>query len=509
MTSAPTAAGTFGQPFIYRATFSRALTGPYSATGLPPGLSIDASNGVISGMPGAGGTFQVTVGATNGAGRGTAPLSLTIAGAPPVISGQPASLTLAAGLPATFTVTASGSPAPTFQWRKNGAPIAGATTSTYTIANTVPADAGDHTVVVANIHGAVTSSAASLAIVSASPFVTTQPSGQTVIAGASITLAVTATGNPVPSYQWRRDGAVIAGATTASLALNSATREQAGSYTVTITNSAGTMTSIPALVVVTPANALTNLSVRTSLAGGQVLTVGAVVSGGAKTILVRAAGPALNRFGLAGIVDPRLELYITGALPSAANDDWPVSLAPTFASLAAFPFDNGSRDAALSQSLDSSFTVQARGTGPGAVLVEAYDVEGGLSRRLINLSARNRVGTGSDILIAGFAVAGTGTKQLLIRAVGPGLAAAFGVPGTLIDPRVQVFTSAGVAIASNDNWEPGLASTFTQVGAFALPPNSRDAALLITLDAGATYTVQVSGADGGTGEAVVEVYEVF
>jgi hypothetical protein len=256
------------------------------------------------------------------------------------------------------------------------------------------------------------------------------------------------------------------------------------------------------------ASALSNLSVRTTMAAGQVLTVGAVVSGGAKTILVRAAGPALNPFGLTGMVDPRLELYTTGSLPAAVNDDWPASLAPTFASLAAFPFTNGSRDSALSQSLNGSFTVQARGTGPGTILVEAYDSAGGVSPRLVNLSARSQVGTGSDILIAGFALAGSGTKQLLIRAIGPGLAV-FGVTGTLVDPTVQVIAGTGSVVATNDNWDPSLASTFAQVGAFGLQPGSRDAAVLVTLAAGATYTVQVAGVNNGTGEALIEVYEVF
>jgi hypothetical protein len=192
----------------------------------------------------------------------------------------------------------------------------------------------------------------------------------------------------------------------------------------------------------------------------------------------------------------------------AANDDWAPNLAPTFASLGAFAFTPGSRDAALLQSLTGAVTFQARGTGPGTVLVEAYDATGGLTARLANVSARSRVGTGADILIAGFNVAGTSTKQVLIRAIGPGLAA-FNVTGTLADPSLQVLNSAGAVVASNDNWSATLAPTFVRVGAFPLTAGSRDAALLVNLAAGASYTVQVSGADGGTGEALIEVYEVF
>jgi len=255
-------------------------------------------------------------------------------------------------------------------------------------------------------------------------------------------------------------------------------------------------------------SALSNLSVRTPMAAGQTLIVGGVVSGGDKTILVRAGGPALQKFGLAGMADPRLALYAgTGTAPIATSDNWSAALAPLFSSVGAFAYDTGSLDAALSRTVDGAFTVQASGTGAGTVLVEAYDATGLVYPRMINLSARNRVGTGADILIAGFSVSGTGTKQLLLRAVGPGLAA-FGVGGTLADPLLQLFDGAGNRLAANDTWDAALAPTFASVGAFALPAGSKDAAMLATVSAGQTYTVQVSGADGGTGEALVEIYEI-
>jgi len=343
-----------------------------------------------------------------------------------------------------------------------------------------------------------------------SPTVTAQPAAQMVAAGTSVTLSVTATGSPAPTYQWRKDGVAIAGATNSSLVLNAVSASSAGSYSVVVTNSAGAVTSAAAVLAVTaagPSSALSNLSVRTTMASGQILIVGAVVNGGAKTILIRAGGPALNIFGLSGMEDPRLELYTNGSSPAASNDDWQSTLAPTFAAVGAFPFGNGSKDAALAQSLNGGFTAQVRGTGPGTVLVEAYDVAGGVSPRLVNLSARSQVGTGDDILIAGFVLSGTGTKRLLIRAVGPGLAA-FGVQGTLVDPTLKVVSGSSV-VASNDNWDPTLAATFAQVGAFPLPPDSKDAAIVVTLAAGASYTVQVSGMNNGTGEAIIEVYEVF
>lgn len=327
--------------------------------------------------------------------------------------------------------------------------------------------------------------------------------------GTTTTRTVAATGQAPLTYQWFKDGAPLAGATASSLVLAHATSAEAGKYTVTVANAVGTAASDPALVTVTPASALANLSVRTRLAADAALIVGAVVRDGTKNILVRAAGPALAAFGLTGLTDPRFEVFGAGPAPVAANDNWASNLASTFDAVGAFPFTPGSRDAALLQSLLGAVTFQARGTGPGAVLVEAYDASGGLAARLANLSARSQVGTGADILIAGFNVSGANSKQVLIRAIGPGLAG-FNLTGFLADPALTVLNAnTGAVIATNDNWNATLAPTFVRVGAFPLTAGSCDAALLVTLPAGASYTVQVSGADGGAGEALVEIYEVF
>jgi hypothetical protein len=262
----------------------------------------------------------------------------------------------------------------------------------------------------------------------------------------------------------------------------------------------------PSAPMMSTASRLSNLSVRTSMAEGQTLIVGVVVSGGWRNVLVRAAGPALASFGLAStMADPRLELF-NGAARILENDDWPAMLAETCTSVGAFPFATGSRDAGFVQGMEGARSIQARGTGAGVVLVEAYDTGTGSSPRFINLSARNRVGTGDDILIAGFSLMGTGMKQLVVRAIGPKLAA-FGVTGTLADPKLEIYSSTGAKIAENDNWISTLAGAFSMVGAFPLDAGSRDAALITTLSPG-SYTVQVRGADGGTGEALIEIYEI-
>jgi hypothetical protein len=150
-------------------------------------------------------------------------------------------------------------------------------------------------------------------------------------------------------------------------------------------------------------------------------------------------------------------------------------------------------------------------SSPATVEVAATSNPG----RLINLSARALVGTGGDIIFGGFAIGGAGTsgsQPVLIRASGPAIAAApFNVPGTLPDPQLQLFDSAGNPIPGDENQGWGgstqISATAAVVGAFAWnTPTSHDAALDLALEAG-PYTAQVSGESGDTGVAIVEVYD--
>lgn len=458
---------------------------------------------------------EYTVIAANSAGAATSgkgTLSVITAPVAPTITSQPVAQTVVVGASMAFVVVATGTAPLTYQWTKDGATLAGATSATLALTNVQSASAGRYAVTVTNATGAVTSAGAALTVsTSASPpAITTAPAAAAVVAGASASFVVGASGTAPLMYQWKKDGQTLVGATTAGLTLASAQLADAGTYAVAVTNAAGSVTSAGALLVVTaagPTSRLSNLSVRTAMAANQTLIVGIVVQGGGRDILVRAAGPALAAFGLpSAMADPRLDLY-RGGVVAFSNDDWPASLEPVFISTGAFGFPPRSKDAAFLQKLsdDAAYTIQVRGTGVGVVLVEAYDVGEGNTPRMINVSARNRVGTGDDILIAGFNVTGTGSKQLLFRAVGPGLAA-FNVSGFLVDPKIEIYEGA-TKLIENDNWSPTLASTFSAVGAFSLPAGSRDAALLMTLASGA-YSVQVKGADGGSGEAVVEIYEV-
>ena len=454
------------------------------------------------------------VGGSVDSGQGN--LTVTPLGSGPiVITARPLSQNVAPGQSATFTVAASGSGL-TYQWLKNGGTIAGATTPAYTIASAQTGDAGTYTVRIVS-GGASETATAKLTVggvAGSGVTITTQPASQSVNAGQSVTFRVTASasGSTTLSYQWLKDDNIISGADSSSFTIAATQASDAGNYSVRVSgggqnvlSTAAALTVIP-VVPVGPTARLSNLSVRTAMAAGQTLIVGVTVDGGARDVLVRAAGPALAAFGLTtAMTDPRLDLY-NGSTLTFSNDDWPANLATTFTSVGAFTFPAGSKDAGFVQSIDGGRSIQARGTGAGVVLVEAYDLGAGNTPRLINVSARNQVGTGENILIAGFNIAGTGNKRLLIRAVGPKLAT-FGVTGFLVDPKLEVFTSAGEKLIENDNWDASLATIFASVGAFALDSGSRDAALVRTLEPG-SYTVQVSGVSNGTGEALVEIYEL-
>jgi len=275
---------------------------------------------------------------------------------------------------------------------------------------------------------------------------------------------------------------------------------------------------------------LTNLSCRSQVGtGGDILIAGFVVAGngagGTLPLLVRASGPALEAFGVAGtLADPELQLYSTASGSSllAANSSWGggTALSGEASEVGAFAWaDAASHDAALSETLSAGpYTANITGESgdTGIALAEIYDATdptsiGDSSPRLVNLSARARASSGGGTLIAGFVIGGSTPKTVLIRASGPALLP-FGVAGTLADPALQVYSTAGAgaALASNPGWggDPLIATAAAWVGAFSwgLSPTS-DSALLITLPPG-PYTANVTGASGDSGVALIEVYEV-
>lgn len=185
------------------------------------------------------GNYSVFV--NNAAGGGTSSNALLQVGVAPVITQQPASLSVTQGQSASFTVGASGSPL-NYYWRKNGLSIPGATNSSLTFSNVVFANSGNCTCLVSNFVGRATSSVAVLTV-AAPPAITLQPSGGTIGVGSDFTLTVTASGTAPLAYQWAKDSAPLTDATNTSFTITNAQTNDSGAYTVTVTNALGSITS--------------------------------------------------------------------------------------------------------------------------------------------------------------------------------------------------------------------------------------------------------------------------
>ncbi len=294
------------------------------------------------------------------------------------------------------------------------------------------------------------------------------------------------------------------------------TRLQKFSLTTSSTGGTGTGTS-----------QFVNVSSRLHADGvsGHEVIAGFVISGSTpKKLLIRGVGPTLAHLNISNpLPNPMLQIY-SGSTVIASNDDWAndatVSAAAT--KVGAFPLDASSLDAATVVTLQpGNYTAQVlTNGGNGITLVEVYDADGSATAKLVNLSTRGFVDTGDGVLVAGFVVTGSVPKRVLIRGVGPTLAA-LNVSGPLADPVIQVYDSKNTMIAQNDDWgtplpvsggaTPATATDIsaaeTATGAFALPSGSKDSAIVITLQPGA-YTAIVSGAGGTTGTGLVEVYEL-
>jgi hypothetical protein len=302
-----------------------------------------------------------------------------------------------------------------------------------------------------------------------------------------------------------------------------------GSYRLIARNSLGTTASSPATLTVSNAAAsdigrLINLSIRSNAGiGAETLIVGFNVGGGGTSgsapLLLRAAGPSLAQFGVSNFLSDPIATLFSGQIATASNNNWggDPTIAARSKQVGAFDFTGaGSLDAALAVSpAAGSYSMQVSGNGgaTGNALAEIYDATQNVTAstpRLTNVSARTQVGTGDNILIAGFVIRGGTARTVLIRATGPALTD-FGVSGILADPKLQLVpTGTSTVIAENDDWggDPQITAAGSRVGAFPLVNGgSKDAAIFVTLPPG-NYSAQVTGANGGTGIGLIEVYEV-
>ena len=208
-----------------------------------------------------------------------------VAVAPSIIA-QPLSISILTGQTATFSVTATGTAPLTYQWKLNGAAIAGATASTYTTpAETTSNSGAQFTVAVSNAAGTVISNAATLTVTTTpvAPSITSQPGNQTILAGQSATFSVIANGTSPLSYQWRQNGSAIGGATSSSYTTPAETTANSGAtFSVVVSNSAGSVTSNNATLTVNPdpvAPTITSQPASQTINAGQTATFSVTASG--------------------------------------------------------------------------------------------------------------------------------------------------------------------------------------------------------------------------------------
>ena len=482
------------------------------------------------------GTYSVTASTAGGTVTANATLELAVAGTPvtaaPYFLSSPQDATTTLGSPTTLSASIISTQPITFQWFFNGAAIPGAnngelsptTAGLYSTSYTTD-QPGVYTVVAtaAGIGGgSLTSSAAKLTVTSAggatvqqAPSITAEPQSVSFSYGSLPNLSVSALASLPVTYQWQLNGVAIPGATQSSYSSG-----VPGTYTVVVTTAAGSVTSSPAFVALAsrPINISTRAMVGT---GANACIAGFVVSsysGSAKQLLVRAVGPTLSEFNVSGALPkPVLTIFDSTGKTVASNAGWANSpaIAAAAAAVGAFALPAGSADSALLVNVaPGTYTAQVTGDAgiTGVALVEIYEVTPDAGH-LINISTRASVGTGGSMLIGGFVIGGTQPSQILIRGIGPGLAQ-FGVSGVLSQPVLSVYDSGGNLVAVNVGWSNGssvdavaIARAQTASGAFPLTPGSADSAVIVTLSPG-QYTAQVTGANGSTGVALVEVYQV-
>jgi hypothetical protein len=195
------------------------------------------------------GNYSVVI--TNSFGSILSPNAALSLAVPPWIIAEPTNQEILQGGTATFTVSANGPGPISYQWQFNGVVIPGATASTYVLTNAQTTNAGNYDVAVTNIAGSVVSLNV-LLTVEIAPSITTQPMSQTNNAGATAVFDIVAAGAPPPSYQWKFDGTNISNATGSVLCITNLQSTNAGTYSVSVSNIAGTLASSNAVLTVIP-----------------------------------------------------------------------------------------------------------------------------------------------------------------------------------------------------------------------------------------------------------------
>jgi hypothetical protein len=259
-----------------------------------------------------------------------------------------------------------------------------------------------------------------------------------------------------------------------------------------------------------------NISTRLRVLTNDNALIGGFIITGAdpKKVMIRGIGPSLTAFGVPGALEnPILELHDNTGATIAGNDNWQEASNASEIGGSGLAPSNIYESAILQTLAPGTYTVIVRGVGDtiGVGLVEAYDLTQTSPTKLANISTRGFVDTDDNVMIGGFIVGaglgnnGTGSEKIVVRAIGPSLAA-FGITNALQDPSLELHDGNGNIIAVNDNWKDGDQAAAIQASGLA-PGNDFESAILRVLPTG-PYTAIVRGNGNGVGVGLVEAYNL-
>jgi hypothetical protein len=251
------------------------------------------------------------------------------------------------------------------------------------------------------------------------------------------------------------------------------------------------------------ANRLANISTRAVVGTNTSVVIGGFIVTGsqAKEVIVRGIGPSLSLPGK--LLDPSLELRDSAGALVASNDNWGQSANSGAIADSGVAPTNASESAILVSLEPGSYTAILSGVNQttGTALVEVYDLDNAADSKLANISTRAFVQSGDNVLIGGLIVVGQSGADVIVRAIGPSLT----VPGAMPDPTLELRDADGALLASNDNWRSTQEAAIIATG--VAPTRDAESAIVTSFSPGA-YTAIVRGANGTSGVAVVEVYQL-
>jgi hypothetical protein len=525
ITSPLKATGRVGQSFTYQLETENATS--IGATGLPPGLSFDASLAAITGKPQSAGTFQVGLSATKGDVTTTATLNITVQASsgsgPVIISGTAA--TGRTGKPFSFqVVTVGGSPAARLS--AIGLPPGLSIDSVSGLIFGTPTSDGSFAVTLTVTNGNQTTSSILQLTFSSDPAlpVIVSPNSASLTPGKDFIYSIVA-----PSNAGSSDPTTftLIGTLPAGLGFDPQTGKISGTFfggfartpaspdevslsggiisnvQLFATNSHGTTTT-PFIFYLAPSGAV-NIATRLAVGtGDNVLIAGFIITGNApKKVVLRAIGPSVPVAGT--LQNPTLELHASSGL-LGSNDNWRDTQEDEIIATTIAPTDI--RESAILAIINpGNYTAIVKGKSQttGVAVVEVYDLgtaslDASSNAKLAQISTRGTVQGGDNVMIGGFIISGESSK-VIVRAIGPSLSGI--LPGVLADTVLELRNGSGALVNQNDDWRTSQEQAIKDT---TVPPtHNKESAIVATLAPG-NYTGIVRGKGSSTGVALVEVY---